>query len=165
MSMFFNEIEAARIAQTMETNGIEFYSKSAARTKDAAVRRVFEQLAKDEEEHLDAFTKLERALQAERQTPADPADDEAELGAYIQRLLQTQVFSGLGDATRLGEQAKDDYEALATAMRAERDAIVFYQEMLTFVDSKTAQEAFTWIVDEERKHLRILGDRAEAVGH
>jgi rubrerythrin len=163
--MFFNEIEAARIAQNMETNGLEFYAKSAARTKDAAVRRVFEQLAKDEEEHLDAFTKLERALEVARTAPPEPGDDEAELGAYIQRLLETQVFSGLSDATRLGEQAKDDYEALATAMRAERDAIVFYGEMLNFVDSKAAQEAFTWILDEERKHLRILGDRAEAIGH
>jgi rubrerythrin len=163
--MFFNEIEAARIAENMETNGLAFYSKSAARTKDAGVRKVFEQLAKDEEEHLDAFAKLERSLQVARTAPPESGDDDAELGAYIQRLLETQVFSGLSDATRLGEEAKDDYEALATAMRAERDAIVFYQEMLTFVDSKTSKETFTWILDEERKHLRLLGDRAETINH
>ena len=164
MSMFFNAIEAARIAQNMETNGIEFYSKSAARTKDAGVRKVFEQLAKDEQEHLDAFTKLERALEVARTAPPE-SGDEAETGTYIQRLLETQVFSGLSDATRLGQEAKDDYEALATAMRAERDAVVFYQEMLAFIDSKTAQETFTWILDEERKHLRLLGDRADSINH
>lgn len=162
--IFFNEIEAAKIAQTMEANGLEFYRRSAARTQDAGARRIFQDLAAEEKEHLALFEELEETLQARRRDGPGYADD-AEIGAYIARLLQTQVFATAGDAGRLADQAADAYEAFATAMRAERDAIVFYQEMLDFVDSKEAKDAFEKILVEERRHLRILGDRAEAFGH
>jgi rubrerythrin len=162
--MFFNEIEAAKIAQNMEANGLEFYQRSAARTQDAGARRIFLDLAEDEKAHLALFEELEETLQARRRDGPGYADD-AEIGAYIGRLLQTQVFTKAGDAGRLADQAGDAYEAFATAMRAERDAIVFYQEMLDFIDSKEAKDAFEKILVEERKHLRTLGDRAEALGH
>jgi len=162
--LFFNEVEAAKIAQNMEQSGLKFYEKAAAATKDPGVRQIFLDLAADEKKHLAAFEELEETLQAQRREGAGYTD-EAEIGAYIDRLLQTQVFAAMGDAGRLADQASDDYEALATGMRSERDAIVFYQEMLDFVDSKEAKKAFEWILAEERKHLRILGDRAEAAGH
>lgn len=162
--MFFNEIEAAKIAQNMETSGLAFYQRSAANAKSPAVRQVFLDLAADEKDHLATFEELEETLQANRRDGAGYTD-EAEIGAYIGRLLQTQVFAKMGEASRLSGQAQDDYEALATGMRAERDAIVFYQEMLDFVDSKEAKVTFEKILDEERKHLKILGDRAEEIGH
>lgn len=158
--MFFNEIEAAKIAQNMEANGLAFYQKAAARANDQATRDVFLRLAEDEKEHLARFQELEEKLQGERRAGAGYADD-AEIGAYIDRLLKTQVFGDASDVARLADQAESDYETLAVGMRAERDAIVFYQEMLDFVDSKVAKEAFTHILAEERKHLLILGDRSE----
>jgi len=158
--MFFNEIEAAKIAQNMETNGLAFYQKAAGRAKDQGVRDVFLQLAEDEKDHLARFQELEEQLQADRRSGAGYADD-AEIGAYIDRLLRTQVFGSESDVARLADQAESDYESLAVGMQAERDTITFYQEMLDFVDSKIAKEAFANILAEERKHLRILGDRSE----
>jgi rubrerythrin len=75
--------------------------------------------------------------------------------------LKTQVFSDSGSVAKLSGQAADDMEALATGMRAERDSILFYQEMLTFVDSKDAKAAFDWILKEERKHLETLAARSQ----
>jgi len=46
-------------------------------------------------------------------------------------------------------------------MRAERDTMLFYQELLNFTDSTTAREAFQRIVDEERRHLVQLHDRSQ----
>jgi len=158
--MFFNEIEAAKIAQNMETNGLAFYEKAAARAQDQGTRDVFLQLVEDEKEHLARFQDLEEQLQADRRSGTGYADD-AEIGAYIDRLLKTQVFGSESDVARLADQAESDYATLAVGMRAERDAITFYQEMLDFVDSKIAKEAFTHILKEERKHLQILGDRSE----
>jgi len=158
--MFFNEIEAAKIAQNMERNGLSFYQKAAEKAKDQATADVFNQLAEDEKDHLAHFEELEETLQNERRTGSGYADD-ADLGAYIDRLLRTQVFGDESDVARLAEQSESDYESLAVGMRAERDAITFYQEMLDFVDSKPAKEAFQHILTEERKHLQILGDRSE----
>jgi len=157
--MFFNEIEAARIAQNMEANGRAFYERFAAKTKSPRVRDLFLQLAEDEKKHLAAFEELEETLQSRPSDTSENADD-PELSAYIERLLKTQVFSDSGDVARLADQAKDDGEALAVGMKAERDSIVFYQEMIDFVDTKVAREAFGWILKEERRHLSLLGERA-----
>ena len=158
--LFFNEVEAAKIAQNMEKNGLEFYRKAAARTKDVAVRDLFLKLADDEKGHLARFEELEETLQAERRDQAGYVDDH-EIAAYIDRLLQTQVFGAAGDVARLAEQAADDVEALGVGMKAERDSILFYQEMLDFVDSKAAKTAFASILKEERQHLRLLGELRE----
>ncbi|MFO8012560.1 MAG: ferritin family protein [Phycisphaerae bacterium] len=158
--MFFNEVEAAKIAQNMERNGLAFYQKAAAKAKDQATADVFRRLAEDEKDHLAHFEELEEKLQSERRTGSGYSDD-PDLAAYIDRLLKTQVFGDESDVARLAEQSESDYETLAVGMRAERDAITFYQEMLDFVDSKVAKEAFTHILQEERTHLRLLGDRSE----
>jgi len=158
--MFFNEIEAAKIAQNLERNGLAFYQKAADRAADQATRDVFLQLAEDEKEHLAHFEEIEETLQRERRTGAGYADD-ADIGAYIDRLLRTQVFGDESDVARLAEEAESDYEILAVGMRAERDSILFYQEMLDFVDSKVAKEAFEHILQEERRHLGLLADRSE----
>jgi rubrerythrin len=158
--LFFNEVEAAKIAQNMEKNGLAFYRKAAAKAKDVAVRDLFLKLAGDEKGHLARFEELEETLQAARRDQAGYADD-TEIAAYIDRLLQTQVFGDAGDVARLAEQAADDVEALGVGMKAERDSIVFYQEMLDFVDSKVAKTAFASILKEERQHLRLLGELSE----
>jgi rubrerythrin len=157
---FFNEIEAAKIAQNMERHGLDFYRKAAAQAKDMATRDVFLRLAEDEKKHLAQFEELEETLHATRREGAGYTDD-ADLAAYIDRLVETQVFAEEGAVARLAEQATSDYEALAVAIRAERDAILFYQEMMSFIDSRPARAAFSTILDEEREHLRILGDQSE----
>jgi rubrerythrin len=157
--MFFNEIEAVKIGQNMEKNGLAFYEHAAARTASPTVRALFVRLADDEKKHLATFEQLEDTLQANRRDEAGYEDDPA-LGAYIDRLLETQVFAAEGAVSRLAHEAKDDAAAMAVGMKAERDSILFYQEMLDFVDSKAAVEAFQWILKEERRHLQILGDEA-----
>ena len=158
--MFFNEVEAAKIAQNMERDGIDFYQRAAAKAKAEATRDAFLRLSEDEKKHLARFEELEEGLQA-RRAEGPGYTDEADLGAYIDRLLDTQVFAKDGAVARLVEQAESDYETLAVGMRAERDAIVFYQEMLDFLDSPEAKEAFGRILAEEREHLKILGERSQ----
>jgi len=157
---FFNEIEAAKIAQTMEKHGLEFYRKAAAKAKDAATRDLFLRLAEEEKKHLARFEELEEILQADRRGKKGYADD-PDLAAYVDRLVETQVFADDSAAARLAEQAESDYEALAVAIRAERDTLLFYQEMMEFVASNQARAAFSTILDEEREHLRLLGEQSE----
>ena len=157
--MFFSEADAATIAQNMEANGLDFYLKAATRTQNPKVRETFLRLADDEKKHLATFKELEATLRARGAEP--PATAEEDIGPYVNRLLQSQVFCEKSAAGRLSAQTSDDMEALAVGMQAERDSILFYQEMLDFVDSKEARDAFTWILKEERKHLQTLAERAE----
>jgi|WetSurMetagenome_2_1015567.scaffolds.fasta_scaffold66281_2 rubrerythrin len=157
--MFFSEADAASIAQTMEENGLNFYQKAAGAAESPKIREVFLRLADDEKKHLATFKELEATLRARQSDPL--AAGEEDIGPYVKRLMQSQVFCEERAAARLAAEAYDDMEALAAGMQAERDSILFYQEMLDFVDSHEARDAFAWILKEERKHLETLAARAE----
>jgi len=159
-SAFFNDVEAAKIAISMERNGLKFYADAARKAKDPNVRKVFLALAEDEKEHIARFEELHGQLLAEPR--AHSYLDGNELDAYIQRLVETQVFADEGAVARLVDQIDSDLGALAVGMRAERDALLFYQEMLNFTDSKAARQVFGKIIDQERRHLVELAERSEA---
>ena len=159
-SMFFNDVEAVKIAVNMERNGLEFYKQMAAKTQDENVRKIFEQLAADETEHIAVFEELQQKLLAEPRKQSYL--DNEELDTYMRRLVESHVFADEGSVARLAGQTETDIEALGVGMRAERDTVLFYQEMLGFTDSKAAQAAFKRIIDEERRHLVLLAERSEA---
>jgi len=50
-----DELEAFRIAMKMEKEGIEFYKKAAAGTKNEKEKILFEKLMKEEQQHYDMF--------------------------------------------------------------------------------------------------------------
>jgi rubrerythrin len=158
-SMFFDDVEAVKIAATMEQNGLSFYTRAAEQAQDPAVRKMFKQLAEDEKNHMTFFENLERQLLAEPRSPTTFDNDE--LNAYMQRLVESHVFATDSSVTRILAEADNDIAALAVGIRAERDTMLFYQEMLDFTDSKAAHDAFAKIIDEERRHLVALADRSE----
>ncbi len=51
-----DELEAFKIAMQMEKDGIVFYEKVFAETKNEKERRLFEWLVKEEKEHYDIFS-------------------------------------------------------------------------------------------------------------
>ena len=159
-SMFFNDVEAAKIAVNMERNGLKFYTEAARRTGDPEVKRVFERLAADEKEHIAAFEELHQKLLQEPRSQSYL--DHEELDAYMRRLVESHVFADEGTAARLLDQIDSDIGALGVGIRAERDTMLFYQEMMDFTDSKAAREAFRKIIDEERRHLVALAERSDA---
>jgi rubrerythrin len=153
--MFFDDLEAVKIATAMEQNGLDFYVRAAERTRDAHVKKMLLRLADEERNHLALFENLQEKLLAE---PRGPAADDDETAAYVQHLVESHVFSEKGTPARLLAEAADDIAALAVGIRAERDALLFYQEMLEFTDSQAASAAFEQIIDEERKHLAALAE-------
>ena len=159
-SMFFNDVEVAKIAANMERHGLRFYAEAARKAKDPSVKKVFLELAEDEKQHIALFEALQQQLLEEPREQSYLDSDE--LDVYIQRLVETQVFADEGAVARLVSQIDSDIGALGVGMRAERDALLFYQEMLGFTDSRAARETLSKIIDEERRHLVELAERSEA---
>ena len=158
-STFFNDVEAAKIALSIERNGQKFYNGAARKARDPNVKRIFKQLASDEKEHIELFESLHQQL-LDRPRRQGYVDSD-EVNAYVQRLVDTQVFADEGTVARLVDQIDSDIGALGVGIRAERDALLFYQEMINFTDSKAAREAFGKIIEEERRHLVELGRRSD----
>ena len=158
-TMFFDDLEAVKIATTMEQSGLDFYTRAAERTRDPHVKKMFLHLAGEERQHLALFEELQKKLQAEPRNPNGVEDDETT--AYVQHLVESHVFSAAGTPARLLAEAADDIAALAVGIRAERDALLFYQEMLAFTDSQAASAAFERIIEEERLHLAALAETSQ----
>ena len=158
-SMFFDDLEAVKIATAMERNGLDFYVRATARTRDPNVKKMFLRLGDEERNHITLFEDLQKKLQAAPPRPGAADDDET--AAYVQHLVESHVFSETGTPARLLAEAADDIAALAVGIRAERDALLFYQEMLQFTDSQAARAAFEQIIAEERKHLAALAETSQ----
>ena len=158
--MFFNDIEAVKIACNLERSGLAFYSAVAQTAKDPNVRRVFEELVASEKEHVQAFEELQQKLLDEPSRQA--YFDSDELDAYMARLVETHVFADDSAVGRLAGHVQSDIEALGLGMRAERDTMLFYQELMGFTDSKAARETLERIIADERHHLVELAERSEA---
>jgi len=158
-SMFFNDVEAAKIAVNMERNALVFYTEAAKRTRDPAVRNIWEQLAADELDHIKTFEDLQQKLLEEPRSTSYL--DSEEVDQYMRRLVETHVFAADGAVKRLLDDADNDIAALGVGLQAERGVILFYQEMVNFTDSSAAREVFRRIIEEERRHLVALAERSE----
>ena len=59
------------------------------------------------------------------------------------------------DAARKSASGRDVIAVLETAIRIEKDSVLFYSELLNEVDEKDAP-AVQEIIDEEKRHVRAL---------
>ena len=55
-------------------------------------------------------------------------------------------------------EIKTDIDALRIGIQAEKDAILFYSEAAKNTKNKEGQKAFEFLVNEEKKHLKMLAD-------
>lgn len=142
--------EVYRIAQEMEANGHRFYLEAARAARRREVRALFRRLADEEAQHLEVFRELAGRLPG-RPEAGGSWSEEADF--YLRALAEAVVFGGSGAAA--GRAAADARQALEFGVRAEKDAIFYYSELLPFVapDEKKLVER---VISEERGHLTAL---------
>jgi Fur family ferric uptake transcriptional regulator len=125
--------DALRIAIATERSGLEFYSRAARLTKDARGRKVFEDLAREEKEHLG---KLESR-------PTFLFFKGAAHGLFAEgaeRLLR----------------GVNDQQALMIGIRCERGSHRFFKKYGERFEDSEGKQIFLEFADEEREHLDLL---------
>ncbi|MFW6000727.1 MAG: ferritin-like domain-containing protein [Bacillota bacterium] len=156
----FNALEVMEMAKDIEKRGKMFYLKHAEASEDRDVRDLFKKLAADEEEH---YQKLQN-LTEELKEGADNADylyDE-EVSSYFNSLVEFTVFPPL-DSKESIEALNDINKALKLAVRAEKDAILFYREMCANNSGKTI-EAVERLIKEKKENLQSLAKYIKEYG-
>jgi Fur family ferric uptake transcriptional regulator len=139
--------DALRIAIATERSGLEFYSRAARVTKDARGRKVFNDLAMEEKEHLGKL--------------------EARYGELLQRDPQLEsrptflFFRGAANglfaegAERL-LRGVNDQQALMIGIRCERGSHRFFKKYGERFDDSEGKQIFLEFANEEREHLELL---------
>lgn len=151
MGIKFSPCELLELAINIEKNGKDFYFGLVGITDNAQVETVFRQLAKEEEEHIEAFQNIS----------ADSCDFSAaevytdDYFSYLRAVSDQYIFTQKDKGKELAESVKSCEEALDVGIRVEKDSILFYSEMKEMM-REDKQGVVDGIISAEKKHLEKL---------
>ena len=139
--------DALRIAIATERSGLEFYSRAARLTRDARGRKVFEDLAQEEKEHLGKLeARYRELLQRDPQLESRPTF-----------LFFKGAAHGLfAEGTERLLRGVNDQQALMIGIRCERGSHRFFKKYGERFEDSEGKQIFLEFADEEREHLDLL---------
>ena len=142
--------EILKSAILMEKRGQAFYEKVAQQTSGKAVKRFFEMMADEEENHIQILSRQFKAYQKNKQFVPGELDDahESDISAQV---LSTEIKSEISAAA---------YEAAAisAAMSMEERAIKLYSDRARAATDPNEQALYNWLAKWETQHLNFLAD-------
>jgi rubrerythrin len=150
--VLFTASDVLQFAVRLEEDGGRFYREAAERSKNFAVRKLFNSLASDEAEHKKTFEGLLSKL-----TVIEPREDyPGEYMSYLRDYIDGKIFVEPDDKSAKSESG-NVAKALGFAIGREMESIHYYQELKAFV---TLEDHITLdkIIDEERKHFMQLSE-------
>ncbi len=139
--------DALRIAIATERSGLEFYSRAARLTRDARGKKVFEDLAGEEKEHLATLeARYNELLQRDPQLESRPTF-----------LFFKGAANGLfAEGTDRLARGVNDQQALLIGIRCERGSHRFFKKYGDRFEDSEGKQIFLEFADEERQHLELL---------
>jgi Fur family ferric uptake transcriptional regulator len=146
--------DALRIAIATERSGLEFYTRAAKLTRDTRGRKVFQDLALEEKEHLG---KLE-ARYAELLL-RDPQLESRPTFLFFKGAANGLFAEGAERLTR----GVDDQQALLIGIRCERGSHRFFKKYGERFEDSEGKQIFLEFADEERAHLDLLQRELQAL--
>jgi rubrerythrin len=150
----FSAAEALEMAMQIERNGEVFYNAVAAKLADPGVKKLFQELATQEQRHYGVFQKMAGTVGGAASPSALDAERDEYL-LYLQATLDNALFAGPDKALALAEQARDRQAALRVAIGFEKDTLLFFYDLRDMV-SEAEQKAVVGIIQEEKLHLQRL---------
>lgn len=147
------------MAEEIERNGAKFYRSAARRLTTASVKQMLLDLAAMEEEHEIKFTKMREELgEAEKRTGVSHLDPDIQ--RYLKALAASRVFLNKEKpAVKVTEkQSETDImkDIFRSAIRAEKDSIVFYVGLRELVPAAFGKDWIDAIIQEEMRHITTL---------
>ena len=173
-------LAALRKGMDVERNGYIFYMQAAASSKNREGSGFFEELARDEVEHLQLFMGEYEALSAgEGWLPYEEAMarkgdiDAATVKLPSQdlgppewtELPDVEIFSAQLARERAETELAGDLAVLELAMKAERLSYKLYETALSNTTQGAGQEAFRFLMEQENHHYELLQRTHEYLAH
>ena len=135
--------EILEVATSFEKAARDFYASLVPKVSKN-LRYLVEELAQEEQQHFDLFSKL----------ASDP-DIEAQIHDKIQTPVEDRRFSDYIQLPDLGDNP-DDQTVLQYAMGREDAAMKQYRELAETTEPGPAHDLFEYLANEETEHKREL---------
>lgn len=158
----FNDLEAIEIAINIEKRGERFYTMALQHVSDAAAREMLAGLAEQEREHAATFQDIYNELLAKKNGFDDIYIYDPEVSAYFRTMVESAIFPTDEVQDEIMKKAEGIADIMALGIQAEKEAILYYTEMVIHSKLVDAKEAFRRLIKEEKKHLIDLQSRLNA---
>ena len=151
----FSAGEIIDLAIQIERNGEKVYRDALQKISNHPLSSLLEWLADQEAEHATWFSNLKLAI-----TEAPVDTDLEEMGkTMLQRVLGDQTFS----LTDVDFSKIDQIEGLIKlAIEFERDTVLFYEMIESFIDDEQTMDHLKKIIHEEERHAQVLEELLES---
>ncbi|MBN1283067.1 MAG: ferritin family protein [Proteobacteria bacterium] len=130
----------------------EFYINEARRSRNELAKRMFAQLAKDEEEHMHRIRALHEKLISQGNWPKDMPIEVA--GTNVKQILDG-IVTKAGTAS---DHDDDDLKALSKAIDFEAKGVDLYNRLTGLCQNPMEKNFFSFLAGIEREHHRSLVD-------
>jgi rubrerythrin len=147
------------MAEEIEKDGAKFYKNAARRLTTASVKQTLLDLAAMEEEHEHKFARMRKELsEEEKRTGVSNLDPDIQ--RYLKALSASRVFfkkeKPAVKVTETHSEADIMRDIYRSAIRAEKDSIVFYVGLRELVPASFGRTWIDEIIQEEMRHITTL---------
>lgn len=171
------------MAINIEKQGFEFYRRAYDRTTDSQHKLLFSFLMQEELNHSARFESMYNTLKQNKKANDEEYLFDAEVSRYLQVLIETCIFPQYNPFANDPEIANGVLETgwkgqtpgqsrphqlttktiLRIALQAEKDSILFYDEMMNNAKFPEAKQVFAELKTEEQTHVEKLQELIRAL--
>ncbi|MFH0764328.1 MAG: ferritin family protein [Candidatus Omnitrophota bacterium] len=152
MQNVFNAAEVIDMGIEKEKKRRDFYALAAAAFKDKEVRDLFTKLRDWEELHIKKFMEIRNAIEESEVSETYEGEFASYVKATVDDILYKQV-----SAEWFAKFVKSELAAIQYGIGFEKDAILFFNELLKYMNPYH-KEKVQALIDEEKKHLIYLSE-------
>jgi rubrerythrin len=149
----FSDLEGLRIAMAIEARGRDFYQQAFDKAKDVTHKDLFCTLRNEEVIHFETFTKIFNKVNENKEAASDEYLFDPETSRYLTVLADGHIFPTAENAEVKIAEVTTIQEILEMAIQAEKDSILFYDELATKSKFEDAKKIFTALKAEEQTHV------------
>jgi len=137
------------LAILIENNGETVYRDAAKKISNLSLISMLQWLADEEAEHAERFGEMKEKAE---KTIDDPKLEEMGRDIFL-GVFGDQSFS-LQDADFI--KINEVKNLLSVAIEFEKDTVLFYEMLLSFIDGEETKDGLKTIITEENEHIRKL---------
>lgn len=137
-----------KTAILLERRGKAFYSQIARQTESKSVKKIFEMMAEEEDDHIDFLSKqfkhYEKNQEFVKNTPADHVDD-----TDVVKILSEEIKKEISAASF-------EAAAISAAIDFENRAVEIYSTRAAEATDPNEKETYQMLADWEKTHHQLL---------
>ena len=150
MPNVFNAAEVIDLGIAKEKKRRDFYGLVATTFKQKEMKDLFTRLRDWEDEHIKKFAAIRDTVEESEVVESY----QGELGAYMKALVDDMLYEQV-TAAEFSKNVKTPLSAILYGIGFEKDAILFFQELLRYM-TPHHQEKIVELINEEKKHVIYL---------